>query len=59
MKFTDVKLKLLESNSFAEIHAGLANNFYLPKEPIFSEKEKKLANILIDKYSKCFKTESD
>lgn len=52
MKFTDVKLKLLESNSFAEIHAGLANNFYFPKEPIFSEKEKKLANVLVKEIRK-------
>lgn len=52
MKFTDVKLKLLESNSFADIHAGVANNFYSPKEPIFSEKEKNLADLLIKEIKK-------
>ena len=52
MQFTQVKLKLLENNSFADIHQGLANNFYSPKAPIFSDKEKTLADFLVKEIQK-------
>lgn len=52
MQFTEVKLKLLENNSFADIHQGLANNFYSPKVPVFSDKEKNLADFLIKEIQK-------
>jgi len=52
MQFTQVKLKLLENNSFADIHQGLANNFYSPKAPIFSDKEKNLADFLVKEIQK-------
>jgi flagellar protein FlaI len=52
MQFTEVKLKLLETTAFADIHQGLANNFYSPKAPVFSDKEKNLAEFLIKEIQK-------
>jgi len=46
MDFVDNKLALLESNSFAEIYSGLANNFYFPKERILEKKEESFASLL-------------
>ncbi|MBT4870843.1 MAG: CpaF family protein [Candidatus Diapherotrites archaeon] len=46
MDFTQLRVKKLGDNSFAEIHEGLAHNFYELKEISLPEKEAKLATIL-------------
>jgi flagellar protein FlaI len=47
MQFTDLKLKKIESTSYADIYQGLSANFYDIKLPSFTEKEKAFASFLI------------
>jgi flagellar protein FlaI len=47
MHFAETKLKKLEGGIFADIYQGLSHNFYDLKPVPLSEKEKKLADLLI------------
>jgi archaeal flagellar protein FlaI len=46
MDFTELRVKQIGENAFAEIHEGLAHNFYELKEETLPEIELKLANTL-------------
>ncbi len=46
MKFTDFRMKKIDSTDFADIEQGLSNNFYEVKKPAFSGKEFDFADFL-------------
>jgi len=52
MDFTLNRLKKLDSSSFADIHQGLAHNFYDVREHVFSGEESELADFLIKEIQK-------
>lgn len=52
MKFTELKMKKLESNDFADIYQGLSNNFYDTKVVPLNEKEKSFAEFLVKEMRK-------